>query len=252
MRPRLFLFAVAACLTAGLLFALPGVQSSADEEDPLIDCARQEADRNFNRTFSDFSCVVTSYRKVWKLDGRLHKNNVVVKKIYAKQPDKRKQTFLSGTMNGQPAQENDFLYEKFGLDSSTQFFDVECLRADMAGRFRLTKEKTVKENGKTWRVISFASLDPKKTNMQTGRLLLPPNYCSVHRLEGRFVHQLIQRNEVEISAVFGLAAQSTWMPREIRIEGQVALGPLKRRIEARNVFDKYVFDVGLPDSMFDD
>jgi len=242
-------------LTSTLLIAISAYMlsqgSKAVSADPLslLACARAEAERNFH-AFTDLQCDMISYRKVWQLDGTLDKDNVLVKKLYFKSPDKKKEVFVSGTMNGKPADKNDFLWERFGMDSTVAFFDIECLRPEMQGYFEIAEEGTSTVGGKRMRVLSFKSKDTDKTEMIQGRIVLPPDSCMVNRIEGRMVHKFIQSNEVNFTATFERVTPNVWLPREVKIHGEIKLGPMKRKIFSRNIFSNCRLNTGLDDEIF--
>ena len=205
-------------MTSTLLIAISAYMlsqgSKAVSADPLslLACARAEAERNFH-AFTDLQCDMISYRKVRQLDGTLDKDNVLVKKLYFKSPDKKKEVFVSGTMNGKPADKNDFLWERFGMDSTVAFFDIECLRPEMQGYFEIAEEGT----------------------STVGR---------------KMVHKFIQSNEVNFTATFERVTPNVWLPREVKIHGEIKLGPMKRKIFSRNIFSNCRLNTGLDDEIF--
>ena len=243
----------AAAILAGVVCLLlvlgPGAFAQAQSED-RVTCAKEEAQRNFS-SFSDFQCDLTSYRKAWHLDGKLDKDNVLKKQVYVKRPDMRKEVFLSGTLNGKPAEKKAFIWEKLGLAAGLDMIDIECFRKNAAADFTIVDKGIVEQGGQSVRVLRFSSLAPKRTQLLAGHLELPADSCQVTAMTGRVIHKMIQRNEVDFSASFAEVAPGTWLMTEVTIKGQVKLGPLKRRIDARNVFSNYRINTGLTDAFFD-
>jgi len=215
----------------------------------LIDCVKAEAQRNFS-SFADYQCDLVSYRKAWQMDGKLDRDNVMKKRWYVKRPNKKKEVFVSGTVNGQPAKEGEFIFEKLGLDSSTSFYDIECFRPGNENNFKLGEGGPAAVEGQTFRVLNLESLAPAKTNLIRGKMYLPVDSCRVARMEGRFLHRAIQKNEVDFKAVFTMVGTNLWLPKEMTIEGQVKMGWMKRKIYSRNEFSNYQINVGLADSLF--
>ena len=220
--------AVAVVVLAAALCGCVGPATA--EPESLLACARAEAQRNF-AAFTQYTCEIESARQVWKIDGEAHKNNLVHKKLFVRPPDVRQETFVSGTINGQPAKENDFLWERFGLNKGLNVSDIECLRPGAETLFELVE--------KPGRVIEFVSLAPGKTAFQKGTLQLAEGSCRVTRLTGRFVHKTIVRNIVDFDAYFEPVTKSVWLPEKIRIRGDVSLGIVKRRIDATDHYKNY-------------
>jgi hypothetical protein len=216
----------------------------------LVDCARAEARRNF-AAFADFQCDMTSHRLAWKMDGTLDRDVIVVKKLYVK-PPKKKEVFVSATLNGQRVQENDLFFERLGLADATSFSDIEVFRAGNEQRFRVEEEvNPAILFGSPMRVLKFTSLAPGQTNFQSGRMFLPLDSCRVVRLEGVYVQRMIVKNTVDFSANFTLVGANLWLPHEIGIKGVVNLGIVKRRMEAHNTFANYRINTGLTDAFFE-
>jgi hypothetical protein len=242
------LLAAALAIAAAAAF---GAAASGSAGDPpsLVECARDEARRNFT-ALRDYTCDLTSRRTVWNQDGTLDRENVLVKKVYVKRPDRRKEVFVSGTINGKPAAKGDFWFERLGLDAETNVSDLEVFRAGMETKFRVREEGTTTDGGKTWRVLGFESLDPDKTQLQRGRMMLPADSCVVRRLTGRIVQRMIELNEVDMTVETGEVAPGIWLPTRIVIEGDIHLGWMKRRTYANNEFKNYKVNAGLDDSLF--
>ncbi|MDP8223604.1 MAG: hypothetical protein P9L99_09610 [Candidatus Lernaella stagnicola] len=234
-----FIAVLAAFLVATALWLN---RPSANAEESLVDCARQESLRNFS-TFKDYTCRIQSHRKVWKTDGVLHKRNYLLKKLLVLQPDKRREVFVEGTLNGEKAEEKDFIFERLGFDKGLDISDIECFRPDAAGRFAFEERPD--------RVIAFRSLAPGKTKLQTGKINLASDSCRVVRISGRFVHRKIVNNEVDFVTTFRPVAKSVWLPSDMSVSGTVNLGIIKRRIEAKKEFLDYRLNVGLTAADFD-
>jgi hypothetical protein len=208
----------------------PAASPAGAEPGSLVDCARADAQRNF-ASVSEYRCNVASHRKVWKTDGTLHKTNVLHKTLVVRPPDFREETFVSGTINGKPAKEKEFIWERLGFDRGMDVTDIECLRPGMEGKFELTE--------KPGRVLAFKTLAPSETQLQTGTIQLADGSCRVTKLAGVLVHRSLVKNEVEFEADFTHATKSVWLASAIHIRGEVKLGPIKRRIDAKNEYSDF-------------
>lgn len=242
---------VAACLlTAFAAAGLIAVPRSLATSPSVIDCARAESQRNFGE-IRDYRCHLVSYRTVWKMNGELDRDNVLRKIVYFRTPNQRKEVFVSGTLNGSPATRNDFLFERFGLDASTSFADIECLSREAGRRFELSAAEDALLDGRRRRVIRFRSTAPGETRLQDGRLLLPVESCAVARLEASMVQRFIVENRVEVQAVFELVSEGVWLPTSIDVRGVASIPLMQRRFHSRNLLTDYRVNAGLDDSVFD-
>jgi len=221
-----------AALTAFVAVALlvHGARGDARAAGSLVECARAEAQRNF-AAFQDYRCKVESRRKVWKVDGDLVKKNRLEKTLFVRLPDQYVETFVSGTINGKPEPEKEFIFERLGFHKGLTISDVECFRPGFEELFSFEE--------KAARIIAFATKSPGKTQLQTGVIHLAPDSCRVVSLAGRAVHKMVVRNEVDFVANFMPVAKSVWLPSDVSIRGTVSLGIVKRRIEAKNVYSDY-------------
>ncbi len=236
-------------LAAILTLAATRLSSAVAATPTVVDCARAEARRNFN-AFKDYQCDLTSYRKTWTMDGKMDRDVVVVKKLYVK-PPKKKELFVSGTLNGQAIQENDLYFERLGLADSMSFTDIEVFRAGNENKFQVEQETNpALLFGTQMRVLKFTSLAPGQTNLQTGRMFLPMDSCRVVRIEGKFVQRTIINNTVDFTATLQPVTAQVWLPMELTVKGIVSLGIMKRRMDTRNIFANYRVNTGLTDAFF--
>ena len=91
-----------------LALTLSGVARADDVED-LLRNAQSASKRNLS-AIRDYECDLKSYRTAWHMDGKPDRDNYLEKKLYVRLPDKKKEVFIKGTMNGEPAEKNDFIW----------------------------------------------------------------------------------------------------------------------------------------------
>ncbi|MDP8255357.1 MAG: hypothetical protein P9M14_06380 [Candidatus Alcyoniella australis] len=238
------------CLAAAIILWSMAEPLQAADASTLFQCARQQWQRN-QAAYSDYQCTMTSDRKVWHLNGELERHNVLVKRVYFKPPNMRREVFISGTMNDEPAQKKDFIFERLGLDNSLSVGDLELFRIGAEQQFAYEAPGIKTRAGEQFEVLKFRSLQPKKTELQQGRLFLDPDTCMLRRIEGEVINRLVQTNRMKFSMDFSQVRPDVWLPSQMTIEGVVKMVLMKRKTFTRNVFSDYRLDLGLSDELFD-